>query len=79
MENLRCTKCTKEFTLRRNLTRHLKAAHDNQERIKCDSCSSEFTYKHDMEKHRRLFHMKRPAQEDLTAPNTTTPRGNEGK
>ena len=51
--NHKCVKCSKTFTEKRNLTRHVKSIHENQNPYECGICSRTFSRKQHKELHLR--------------------------
>ena len=68
MEDYKCNTCSKVFTEKRNLVRHMKNAHEKQQKHKCEICEKDFL---------RLSHLRRhkkaPTIEQVkcNAPNAT--------
>ena len=50
MEDYKCNTCSKVFTEKRNLVRHMKNAHKKQQKHKCEICEKDFW---------RLSHLRR--------------------
>ena len=51
--------CGKTYTLRNNLTRHKKSAHE-EKRYACDQCKKTFTQSGDLTRHKRVHTGIRP-------------------
>ncbi|XP_064463853.1 zinc finger protein OZF-like [Ornithodoros turicata] len=49
-----CRVCSREFTVKGNLDRHMKAVHENQRNYKCPACGKAFQQKSHLQKHERM-------------------------
>ena len=53
-----CPTCTKKFSNKSSLNKHIATVHEKSETFVCDSCTKTFTRKADMKKHISAVHLK---------------------
>ena len=58
MEEYKCNTCSKVFTVKRNLVRHMKNAHDKQQKHKCEICEKDFSRLSDLRRHKKSTHYR---------------------
>ena len=58
MEDYKCNTCSKAFTKKRNLVRHMKNAHHKQQKHKCEICEKDFSRLSDLRRHKESTHYR---------------------
>ena len=58
MEDYKCNTCSKVFTKKQNLVRHMKNAQDKQQKQKCDTREEDFSRLSDIRRHKESVHYK---------------------
>ena len=58
MEEHRCEKCTKVFTMKKNLNQHIRSVHEEQKLHECGICQKKFARKQHKELHLKTCSMK---------------------
>ena len=58
MEDYKCSTCSKVFTEKRNLVRHIKNAHEKQQKHKCEICEKDFSRLSDLRRHKESTHYR---------------------
>ena len=58
MEDYKCNTCSKIFIDKWNLLRHMKNAHDKQQRHKCEICEKDFLRLFDLRRHKECTHCR---------------------
>ena len=58
MEDYKCNTCSKVFTEKRNLVRHMKNAHEKQQKHKCEICEKDFSRLSDLRRHKESTHYR---------------------
>ena len=58
MEEYKCNTCSKVFTEKRNLVRHMKNAHNKQQKHKCEVCEKDFSRLFDLRRHKESTHYR---------------------
>ena len=58
MEDYKCNTCFKVFTEKRSLVRHMKNAHEKQQKHKCEICEKDFSRLSDLRRHKESTHYR---------------------
>ena len=58
MEDYKCNTCSKVFTEKRSLVRHIKNAHDKQQKHKCEICEKDFSRLSNLRRHKESTHYR---------------------
>ena len=58
MEDYKCNTCSKVFTEKRSLVRHMKNAHEKQQKHKCEICEKDFSRLSDLPRHKESTHYR---------------------
>ena len=56
MEDYKCNTCSKVFTEKRSLVRHVKNTHEKQQKHKCEICEKDFSRLFDLRRHKESTH-----------------------
>ena len=58
MEDYKCNTCSKVFTEKKSLVRHMKNAHDKQQVHKCEICEKDFSRLSNLQRHKESTHYR---------------------